>query len=300
MVTAMSWLNATTTKIGSRQARFLRGGKKDAPAALFLHGGIPGATPFCSGAHIWGDSLLPFAESLDVIVPDCPGSGGTDLGEEPLTIDAIGSFVLALLAECGVTSVDVVGHDVGGLVGVWLALNRPKTVRSLSIVASPMSAPVGDSLDDILLAAPLPPLWSRESQSWAFERLSYGHMHIDRTLLDACVAASAGGPHREAVTAGAIKPLAASMARTRSLLWETCRNDGVQVPVQIVWASHDPTTTREAGFVLFDTIAAKQRASQFHVINRAGSLVFREQAAAFHHIVASFGGGVRDEKTHAA
>jgi hypothetical protein len=52
--------------------------------------------------------------------------------------------------------------------------------------------------------------------------------------------------------------------------------------------------------VLYDAIAAKQTATQFHVINRAGSLVFREQQAAFHHVVASFGRGVRDEKTRAA
>ena len=290
------------TKLGSRQTRLLRGGKAGAPAALFLHGGIPGVTPFCSGAHIWGESLLPFAEGLDVIAPDCPGSGGTDLGDEPLTIDAIGSFVLALLDNCGIASVDVVGHDVGGLVGVWLALNHPKTVRSLSIVASPMSGPVGDALDDILLAAPPLPLWSPEAQAWALERLSYSHMHIDRALLDACVAANEGEPHRkatEAFKAGAMKAFASSMNRTRSLLWEACRNAGLQVPVQIVCASHDPATSREAGFVLYDAIAAKQRATQFHVVNRAGSLLFREQPAAFHHVIASFGRGVRDENARA-
>jgi 2-hydroxy-6-oxonona-2,4-dienedioate hydrolase len=299
----MASLNVETRTLGSRRTRLLRGGKAGGPAALFLHGGSPGATPFCSGSHIWGDSLLPFAEELDLIAPDCPGSGGTDLGEEPLTVEAIGSFALALLADCGITSVDVIGHEIGGLVGIWLALSRPQTVRSLSIIASPMCAPVGDALDDIVLVAPPRPLWSRESQTWALERLSYSHMHIDRTLLDACVAASDGEPHRQAAImakTSSAKAFGASMSRTRSLLWETCRNAGVQVPVQIVWASHDPVTTREAGFVLFDTIAAKQRASQFHVINRAGSLVFREQPSAFHHVVASFGRGVRDEKAHAA
>jgi len=299
----MASLNLQTKTLGSRRTRLLRGGKAGAPAALFLHGGIPGATLFCSGAHIWGESLLSFAEELDVIAPDCPGSGGTDLGEEPLTVEAIGSFAVALLADSGVTSVEVVGHDIGGLVGIWLALNHPKNVRSLSIVASPMSAPVGDALDDILLVAPPRPLWSRESQAWVLERLSYSHMHIDRTLLDACVAASDSEPHRQAVDTAktsSAKTLGGSMSRTRSLLWEACRNAGIQVPVQIVWASHDPVTTREAGFVLYDTIAAKQRASQFHVINRAGSLVFREQPSAFHHVVASFGRGVRDEKARAA
>ena len=158
-------------------------------------------------------------------------------------------------------------------------------------------------LDDILFVTPPRPLWSRESQAWALERLSYSHTHIDGRLLDACVAASDGEPHRQAVEYGEDEfrqKRSARASTAQGQLWETCRNAGVPVPVQIVWASHDPATTREAGFVLFDIISAKQKAAQFHVINRAGSLPFREQPAAFHHIVASFGEGVRQEKAHMA
>jgi 2-hydroxy-6-oxonona-2,4-dienedioate hydrolase len=74
----------------------------------------------------------------------------------------------------------------------------------------------------------------------------------------------------------------------------------VQVPVQIVGANDDPATSRDAGFVLFDVISGKQKPTQLHLINRAGSLPFREQPAAFHHIVAVFGGGVRQEKSQVA
>ena len=157
--------------------------------------------------------------------------------------------------------------------------------------------------DDILFATPPQLLWSRELQAWALERLSYGHAHIDDRLLDACVAASEGEAHRQAVESMKInfgKAFAPSVNRTKGQLWEICRNAGLPVPTQIVWASHDPATSREAGFVLFDVISAKQKAAQMHVINRAGSLPFREQAAAFHHIVASFGEGVRQEKAHLA
>ncbi len=72
-----------------------------------------------------------------------------------------------------------------------------------------------------------PVLYGAEnSQAWALERLSYSHMHIDRTLLDACVAASDGEPHRQAADmarTNLAKALGGSMSRTRSLLWETCR-----------------------------------------------------------------------------
>ena len=42
-----------------------------------------------------------------------------------------------------------------------------------------MSPPTGDGINDILFDAVPVPLWSRASQVWAFERLSYSHGHID-------------------------------------------------------------------------------------------------------------------------
>lgn len=271
----------------------LMGGPPDAPATLFLHGGIPGVTPYCGGAHIWGDCLAAFQDRA-VIAPDLPGSGGTAQGPQPLTMDTLGQHVVALMSALSLQSVDIVGHDLGGLIGVWMALSHPSHVRSLSIVASPMCPPTADGLDNILLASPPQPLWSRESQAWALERLSHIHTHIDASLLDACVAASHADAHRKAVAymkENYARIFAPSMNRVRYRLWDACRNDGLQVPTQIVWASHDPATSRESGSVLFNAIAGRQKAAQMHVINRSGSFPFREQAAAFHHIVASFGAG---------
>jgi 2-hydroxy-6-oxonona-2,4-dienedioate hydrolase len=289
--------------VGGRRSRILRGGKANAPAAIFIHGGIPGVTPFCSGAHIWGDTLDAFAATRDVIALDLPGSGGTALGSDPLTVDVIGRHVLGVLSALSVSSVDVVGHDLGGLIGLWLALEEPGKLRGLSIVASPVSAPSGDGLDNLLLVSPPQPLYSHESQDWALDRLSYSHAHVTATLLDACVAAGEGEPHRAA--AGMMKEHYArtfmpSVNRTKYRLWEACRNDGVRVPVQLVWASHDPASSREAGFALFNAIAPRQPAAQFHLINRAGSFPFREQPESFHHVVAAFQEGVWSEPRPAA
>jgi 2-hydroxy-6-oxonona-2,4-dienedioate hydrolase len=164
------------------------------------------------------------------------------------------------------------------------------------VVSSAMTAPTADGLDNILLAAPPAPLWGRESQAWVFERLSYGHGHITPALLDACVAAGEGEAHRKSVEmAKSGNALAASMAKTRCALWDACRNKGIPVPTQIVWASHDPATTRDQAYVLFRTIAEKQTATHMHVINRSGSFPFREQPAAFHHVVSAFQDGVHAE-----
>lgn len=286
--------------VNGTQSRVLIGGTAGAPATLFLHGGIPGVTPYCSGAHIWGACPAAFHDR-SLIVPDLPGSGGTVQGSQPLTMDALGEHVMTMLSALSLDSIDVVGHDLGGLIGVWMALLHPSRLRSLSIVTSPMCPPTADGLDNILLASPPQPLWSRESQSWAFERLSHIHTHIDAPLLDACVAASQGEAHCKAsadMKENYARTFVPSMNRVRYRLWNACRNDGLRVPTQIVWASHDPATSRESGWVLFNAISGRQKASQMHVINRSGSFPFREQPAAFHHVVTSFADGARTERSH--
>jgi 2-hydroxy-6-oxonona-2,4-dienedioate hydrolase len=292
----MDRLQEQILDVAGTRTRVLLGGNAGA-ATLFLHGGIPGVTPYCGGAHLWGDSPAALLKDRMVVVPDLPGSGGT-APNEPLTMDSLCRHVTALLSALSLDTADVVGHDLGGLIGVWMALSHPARVRSLSIVASPMSPPIADGLDNILLASPPQPLWSRESQAWAFERLSQVHTHIDAFLLDACVAASRGEAHRKAaddMKLNYARTFAPSMNRIRYRLWDACRNEGLKVPTQIVWASHDPATSRESGMVLFNAIAGRQKSAQMHVINRSGSFPFREQVAAFHHIVASFADGVLKE-----
>ena len=243
---------------------------------------------------MWGESALAFGHRT-VIVPDLPGSGGTVQGSEPLTVDVLGAHVMAMLSVLSVGAVDVVGHELGGLIGVWMALSHPSRVRSLSIVTSPMSAPSADGLDNILFASPPRPLWGRESQAWALDRLSHVHTHIDASLLDACMAAGNGESHRKAVEYMArnyTAKFAPSMTRVRYRLWDACRGAGLQVPTQIVWANNDPATSLESGTVLFNMIAERQTACQMHVINRSGSFPFREQAAAFRHVISSFQDGV--------
>ena len=281
--------------------RYLLQGPEDAPRAVFLHGGTPGVTPFCGGAHVWGDSLAPFLRDRRVLAPDLPGSGGTGLaaGGAP-TIDGMVRHAAALIDDLRFGPCHLVGHDVGALVALTLAIERPDRVQSVAIVASAAASPTGDMVQNLTLAQPPQPLWNRESQAWALERVSLSHLHIDTALLDACVAAAAGAPHRQAAELlggpGFRKIFVPSIGKAKARFFELCRTVGMPVPVQVVWATHDPLTTEEHGLWVFRLVAARQRATQFHIVNRAGSLLFREQPSAFHEIVASFQDGVIRER----
>jgi pimeloyl-ACP methyl ester carboxylesterase len=285
----------TELQVAGRRVSLIKAGASAGEPVVLLHGGCAGLSPIAGGSHVF-DRVIPlFAAGRQVIAPDLPGYAGTDLAS-PADLD-VGkqvNFVLALLDVLAIDRAHLVGHDLGGFIALWLAITAPKRVRSLSITASPMCPPTGDGLNDILFDATPLPLWSRRSQAWAFERLSYSHEHVDAALLDACEEAGRSKPHRDAVDAMRDEQLRHrnfGIAALKGRIWEALRK-GLTVPTQIVWASHGPTTAREAGYVLFKVIGEHQGAAQFHLINRAGSFVFREQPAEFTRVVAAFQDGV--------
>jgi pimeloyl-ACP methyl ester carboxylesterase len=284
----------TELQVAGRRVSLIKAGAAGGDPVVLLHGGRAGLSPIATGAHVF-DRVIPlFAAGRTVIAPDLPGYAGTDLASPTdLDVEKQANFVLGLLDALSIDRAHLVGHDLGGFVALWLAITSPKRVRSISIAASPMCPPTGDGLNDILFDAVPSPLWSRHSQTWALERVSY-HEHLDAALLDACEQAAGGKPHRDAVDAMRDEQLRHrnfGIAALKGRIWEALRK-GLTVPSQIVWASRDPATNREAGYVLYKVIAEHQGAAQFHLINRAGSFVFREQPPEFTRVVAAFQDGV--------
>lgn len=284
-----------TLDAGGIATRFLRAGDPKS-AFVFLHGGTPGVSPWAGGAHLWGGVLERFARSRAVVAIDSPGSGGTGVPAGPLTVDAMVDHAAACLDALGIERCHLVGHDLGGLVALSLAIRLPARVAAVTTVASLAASPTGDSVENLTLAHPPAPLWSRESQRWAFERISYSHHHIDASLLDACEAAAAGEAHRAAMAkmagTGYGDDFLPSLAGAKYRFFEVCRTRGMPVPTQVIWGTHDPLGSFDQGLWQYRLAAMGQRAAQFHAINRAGALPFREEPDAFHGIVSAFADAV--------
>jgi pimeloyl-ACP methyl ester carboxylesterase len=237
---------------------------------IFVSGGVPGVTPYASGPHIWGPVLDRFPNA------------------KPLSLE--GESVEAMLEALKKRideSAHLVAHDVAGLVALLAAAELPQRVRSVSVVSSAAAAPAGDGIPNLTLADPPAPLWGRESQRWALERISYSHHHVDDALLDACVAAP---------RAASSEKFQSSLYAAKSKFYALCREQGYPVPAQVIWGTHDPLSSFEHGLWLFRILAAKQKAVHSHAVNRAGALPFREQPAAFHQVVCAFIDGVAAEK----
>lgn len=102
--------------------RWFEGG--EGPTVLLLHG-------FGGAASNWTLVAPRLVTGRRVLVPDLPGHGGSAaLAAPPETLDPFADRTAALLETCGAPAI-VVGHSMGGVVALRLAVRHPRLVRGL-------------------------------------------------------------------------------------------------------------------------------------------------------------------------
>jgi pimeloyl-ACP methyl ester carboxylesterase len=137
------------TVVTGRQVHYLEWGRSGAPEVLCLHGG--GQT-----AYMFEDLGSRIGDRYHVLGPDLPAHGDSD-DVTPDTVDnsnladdawvdmpeppgiAYGPVVFAatlppLMDQFGLTSVDLVGASLGGMISLILAAYRPNLVRSITLI----------------------------------------------------------------------------------------------------------------------------------------------------------------------
>src|SRR6476619_5356309 len=86
---------------------------------------------------VWLPDQVPtLSKSLQVIIFDQRGCGRSSHVEGVYTIDQMGDDTVALLDHLGIQSAHVLGHSMGGRIGISMALDHPRRVRSLILAAS--------------------------------------------------------------------------------------------------------------------------------------------------------------------
>ena len=99
-------------------------GRRDGVPLVFIHG-------WTANRHRWDDQLGHFAGRYRVISLDLRGHGDSDLTPHPYTIGGLAREVLALLDGLGVDRFVPVGHSMGGMIALTLALEHPETRGTL-------------------------------------------------------------------------------------------------------------------------------------------------------------------------
>jgi pimeloyl-ACP methyl ester carboxylesterase len=116
----------STLSLRDCRIRLLRGGS-GAPL-LYLHGE--------HDAGDWPEMLQHLAETHDVIAPDHPGFGGSDLPDWLDNTEDLVCFYLDLLDELDLRDVHLVGSSIGGWIAASLAARNATRVRSLTLLAA--------------------------------------------------------------------------------------------------------------------------------------------------------------------
>jgi len=93
---------------------------------IVLSAGMGGSGSF------WAPQLDALAQRHQVILYDHVGTGRSAAGSR--SIAGMADDIASVLDHAGVDAAHVVGHAIGGIVGIELALRRPKRLRSLAVV----------------------------------------------------------------------------------------------------------------------------------------------------------------------
>lgn len=114
------------TRAGARLAYYVEGA---GPEVLWIQGvGVPG-----SG---WRPQLEPLGARYRCLSYDHPGLGASEPPREPTTVAGLAADALAVLDAERVERAHVVGHSLGGLVALELALAARARVRSLALLCT--------------------------------------------------------------------------------------------------------------------------------------------------------------------
>lgn len=142
----------------------------------------------------WGP-LLPLLTGRQLILIDNRGCGRSKV-EGPIEIEEMVDDCAALLEHLGLGNVDVVGHSLGGMIGLWLAAKHPGRVRRLVTMTSGVIPPSKRVLfHDMarLYFTMAPEDWFRLLYQWLFSEPFF----MDEAVVAAAAAGSTGYAYRQ-------------------------------------------------------------------------------------------------------
>ena len=126
------------------RTRILRGGT--GPKILFLHGG--------GGAGVWLPFFQQLSEHFEVIVPEHPGFGRSDI---PAWLDNVGdlaNFYLDFLEHLDLQAVHLVGHSLGGWTAAEISVRNTSRLKSLTLISAAGIHVRGAQKGDLFLWTP--------------------------------------------------------------------------------------------------------------------------------------------------
>jgi pimeloyl-ACP methyl ester carboxylesterase len=268
-------LEAKTADVKGVRLRYYVGG--DGPPLVLVHG-LAGA------AANWTLVTPALAARHRLLVPDLPGHGGSSPLSAGPTLSPFADAVFALAEREGMLPAAVVGHSMGGVIALRLALRRPDQVQAIVL-----AAPAGISstarraeLAFSIVAAMRParlaaPFRGAIGRSRLLRAAVFGHWEVSDTAAFSALAVEAflSGPaiHSDVDTAG----------------WALLRDDPrtdldrIRCPCLVLWGARDHLVPVHDGMEY-----ARRLRAPLRIVADCGHLVIGERPDASADAILSF------------
>ena len=219
---------------------------------------------------MWDPQVPALAERLRVVRYDHRGHGGSPVPPGPYELADLGADALALLDRLGVARAHWCGLSLGGMVGMWLAINAPERIDRLVLCCT--SAKLGP-----------PSMWAERAATVRAEGVdAIADAGIGRWL-------TPGFIERDPATAADVR---AMLAATPAEGYAACcaaiehmdlvpQLGTIRAPTLVIAGAQDPATPPEHG----ERIAAGVPGARLELVD-AAHLATIEQPAAMAELVA--------------
>jgi pimeloyl-ACP methyl ester carboxylesterase len=98
-------------------------------AVVLVHG-------FAEDGRLWEDTIRILGPNFRLLIPDIPGSGGSDFNAALNTIDDFADSLKTMLDAEEMEKCILVGHSMGGYIGLAMAEKFPDRVKALGLFHS--------------------------------------------------------------------------------------------------------------------------------------------------------------------
>jgi magnesium chelatase accessory protein len=259
------------------RVRYYVGGAGSGPSLVLVHG-LGGA------ASNWCELVPLLAPRFRLLVVDLPGHGGSSPLPSAPTLSPFADAVSAIAEREALLPAAVVGHSLGGLVALRLALCRPQAVRALVLAAAAgisSASRIRETLVTLLvltrparLVAPYRRLIAR--LGWLrYPVLGYWEVSDPPALSPRAVEGFLAGPALHTDIADAGRALVAADPRLEL--------DRVRCPTLVLWGARDHLVPLEDGIDY-----ARRLRAPLRVIPDCGHLLIGERPDACADAIATF------------
>jgi pimeloyl-ACP methyl ester carboxylesterase len=265
------------SELGSTEFDYVEIG--DGPPVLFVHG-LGGSW------RNWLENLAPFARNHRVVAIDLPGFGTSPMPAEPLTISAMGDFVLAVADRLDLgPDTALVGHSMGGFIATESVIESPERFSRLVLVAAAgiSFATQGDTRRSVTRAMTrviLPLLANRMDRGMSRRRLraaSFSGVIAHPTLIRRELLWELGS---YAMTAPGMLEAGYHLGGYDSRE----RLPGIEIPTLVIWGRKDRLVPVKAAYSYAERIPN----ARLSIIGDTGHMVQMERPARFNREVEEF------------